>query len=169
MGIRKIIKKGDISLMKKSRPVTEYNARLKILLDDMRDTLAEANGVGLAAPQVGVLRRVVLVLETNVDRENGQEEYMIELVNPEIIESSGEQYGAEGCLSVPGEYGLVRRPMFVKVRAQDRNGEFFEVEGEGLTARCFCHEIDHLDGIVFTSRCERMLTEEELEKGVVEE
>ena len=133
----------------------------------MRDTLSTENGVGLAAPQVGVLRRACIVLETNVPE--GENEYIIELVNPEIVESSGEQYGAEGCLSVPGEYGLVRRSMFVKVRAQDRNGEFFEVEGEGLTARCFCHEIDHLDGIVFTSKCERMLTEEELEKGVVEE
>ena len=129
----------------------------------MADTLSNENGVGLAAPQVGVLRRAVIVLETNVPE--GEEEYIIELVNPEIIESDGEQYGAEGCLSVPGEYGLVRRPMHVKVRAQDRNGELFEVEGEGLTARCFCHEIDHLHGIVFTSKCERMLTEEELESG----
>ena len=129
----------------------------------MKETLAQENGVGLAAPQVGVLRRAVIVLETNVPE--GEEEYIIELVNPEIIESDGEQYGAEGCLSVPGEYGLVRRPMHVKVRAQDRNGELFEVDGEGLTARCFCHEIDHLNGIVFTSKCERMLTEEELESG----
>ena len=90
------------------------------------------------------------------------------VVNPEIIESSGEQYGAEGCLSVPGEYGMVRRPMNVKVRAQNRDGEFFEIEGTGLTARCFCHEIDHLNGIVFTSKCERMLTQEELESGNLE-
>ena len=90
---------------------------------------------------------------------------MIELINPEILETSGEQEGPEGCLSVPGEYGLVKRPMHVKVRAQDRNGAFFEVEGEGLTARCFCHEIDHLEGIVFTSRAERMLSDEELESG----
>ena len=167
MARRNILTKEEPGLYKKCRPVTEFNARLHQLLDDMADTLEPENGVGLAAPQVGVLRRAVIVLETNVPE--GEDEYIIELVNPEIIESSGEQYGAEGCLSVPGEYGLVRRPMFVKVRAQDRNGEFFEVEGEGLTARCFCHEIDHLDGIVFTSRCERMLTEEELEKGVVEE
>jgi peptide deformylase len=132
----------------------------------MADTLSNENGVGLAAPQVGVLRRAVIVLETNVPE--GEKEYLIELVNPEIIESSGEQFGAEGCLSVPGEYGMVRRPMNVKVRAQNRNGEFFEVEGTGLTARCFCHEIDHLDGIVFTSKCERMLSEEELESGNLE-
>ncbi len=163
MARRNILTKEEPGLYRKCRPVTDFNARLHQLLDDMRDTLAPENGVGLAAPQVGVLRRAVIVLETNVPE--GEEEYIIELVNPEIIESEGEQYGAEGCLSVPGEYGLVRRPMHVKVRAQDRNGKFFEVEGEGLTARCFCHEIDHLNGIVFTSKCERMLTEEELESG----
>ncbi len=167
MARRNILTKEQPGLYKQCRPVTDFNARLHQLLDDMADTLSTENGVGLAAPQVGVLRRACIVLETNVPE--GEEEYLIELVNPEIVESSGEQYGAEGCLSVPGEYGLVRRPMFVKVRAQDRNGDFFEVEGEGLTARCFCHEIDHLNGIVFTSKCERMLTEEELEKGVVEE
>lgn len=163
MARRNILTKEEPGLYKHCRPVTDFNPRLHQLLDDMRDTLSQENGVGLAAPQVGVLRRAVIVLETNVPE--GEEEYIIELVNPEIIESDGEQYGAEGCLSVPGEYGLVRRPMHVKVRAQDRNGEYFEVEGEGLTARCFCHEIDHLNGIVFTSKCERMLTEEELESG----
>ena len=163
MARRNILTKEEPGLYKHCRPVTDFNPRLHQLLDDMRDTLSQENGVGLAAPQVGVLRRAVIVLETHVPE--GEEEYIIELVNPEIIESDGEQYGAEGCLSVPGEYGLVRRPMHVKVRAQDRNGESFEVEGEGLTARCFCHEIDHLNGIVFTSKCERMLTEEELESG----
>ncbi|MCR5576775.1 MAG: peptide deformylase [Oscillospiraceae bacterium] len=167
MARRNILTKEQPTLYKHCRPVTEFNPRLHQLLDDMADTLSTENGVGLAAPQVGVLRRACIVLETNVPE--GEEEYLIELVNPEIIGSSGEQFGAEGCLSVPGEYGLVRRPMHVKVRAQDRNGDFFEVEGTGLTARCFCHEIDHLDGVVFTSKCERMLTEEELEKGVVEE
>jgi peptide deformylase len=162
MARRNILTKEEPGLYKHCRPVTDFNPRLHQLLDDMRDTLSQENGVGLAAPQVGVLRRAVIVLETNVPE--GEEEYIIELVNPEIIESDGEQYGAEGCLSVPGEYGLVRRPMHVKVRAKDRNGESFEVEGEGLTARCFCHEIDHLNGIVFTSKCERMLTEEELEQ-----
>ena len=167
MARRNILTKEEPGLYKKCRPVTEFNPRLHQLLDDMADTLSTENGVGLAAPQVGVLRRAVIVMETNVAE--GEEEYLIELVNPEIIESSGEQFGAEGCLSVPGEYGMVRRPLNVKVRAQDRNGNTFEVEGTGLTARCFCHEIDHLDGIVFTSKCERMLSEEELESGKVEE
>lgn len=163
MALRNILTKEEPLLYKKCRPVTAFNERLHQLLDDMADTLKQANGVGLAAPQVGVLRRVVLVIETNVPE--GESEYIIELINPEIIESSGVQNGAEGCLSVPGEYGLVERPMYVKVRAQDRSGEWFEVEGTGLTARCFCHELDHLDGVVFTSRCERMLTEEELQSG----
>ena len=157
MALRNILTKEQPTLYKKCRPVTEFNPRLHQLLDDMRETLMDANGVGLAAPQVGVLRRAVLVIETNVPE--GEDEYVIELINPEILETSGEQDGAEGCLSVPGEYGLVKRPMNVKVRAQDRNGNWFEVEGTGLTARCFCHEIDHLDGIVFTSKAERMLTE----------
>ena len=120
----------------------------------MQQTLAEANGVGLAAPQVGILRRVVIV-------DTGEE--ILELVNPELLETSGEQEGAEGCLSVPGKYGLVKRPNYAKVRAQDRNGEWFEAEGEELIARCFCHELDHLDGIMYTEIMERFLTEEELE------
>lgn len=163
MALRNILTKEEPTLYKKSRPVTKFDGRLHQLLDDMRETLAGEAGVGLAAPQVGVLRRAVLVIETNVPE--GEEEYVIEMINPEIIECSGAQRGAEGCLSVPGEYGIVTRPEYVKVRAQDRNGEWFEVEGEGLTARCFCHEIDHLDGVVFTSLCERMLTQEELESG----
>ena len=163
MALRNILTKEQPTLYKKCRPVTEFNPRLHQLLDDMRETLMDANGVGLAAPQVGVLRRAVLVIETNVPE--GEDEYVIELINPEILETSGEQDGAEGCLSVPGEYGLVKRPMNVKVRAQDRNGNWFEVEGTGFPARCFCHEIDHLDGIVFTSKAERMLTEEELSSG----
>ena len=160
MALRNILTKEQPLLYKKSRPVKDFNERLHQLLDDMAETLLNANGVGLAAPQVGVLRRAVLVIETNVAED--EDEYIIELINPEIIEIEGEQDGPEGCLSVPGEYGLVKRPMRVKVRAQDRNGEFFEVEGTGLTARCFCHEIDHLEGIVFTSKVERMLSEEEL-------
>ena len=119
----------------------------------MKETLLDAGGVGLAAPQVGILRRVVVV-------DTGEE--ILELVNPELLETSGEQVGAEGCLSVPGKYGLVKRPMVARVRAQDRNGDFFEAEGEELIARCFCHEIDHLDGIVYTEVMERYLTEEEL-------
>ena len=163
MATRNIVTKEEPLLYKKSRPVKAFDARLHQLLDDMAETLLSSGGVGLAAPQVGVLRRAVLVIETNVPE--GEEEKLIELINPEIIESSGEQYGAEGCLSFPDEYGLVRRPMDVTVRAQDRNGDFFTISGTGLTARCFCHEIDHLNGVVFTSLCERMLTEEELEAG----
>ena len=163
MALRNILTQEDPTLYKVSRPVTKFDERLHQLLDDMKETLSKQAGVGLAAPQVGILRRAVIVIETNVPE--GEEEYMIALVNPVIVECSGAQRGAEGCLSVPGEYGIVQRPQHVKVRAQDRNGEWFEVEGEGLTARCFCHEIDHLDGIVFTSLCERMLTQEELESG----
>ena len=162
MAQRMIVKKGDPVLEKHCRPVTEFNARLHTLLDDMKETLAHANGVGLAAPQVGVLRRAVIVLETNVAED--EDEYMIELVNPEIIEASGEQTGAEGCLSIPEQFGIVTRPDHVKVRAQDRYGNFFEVEGDGLTARAFCHEIDHLDGVLFIDKAIRMLSPEELEQ-----
>lgn len=160
MALRHILTQEQPTLYKKSRPVTEFNGRLEQLLDDMTQTLDAAGGVGLAAPQVGILRRAVLVIETNVPE--GESEYVIELINPEIIEVTGEQEGAEGCLSVPGEYGIVKRPEHVKVRAQNRHGEWFEVEGDGLTARCFCHEIDHLDGIVFTSKAERMLDPDEI-------
>ena len=167
MATRNILTKEEPTLYKKSRPVKSFDARLHQLLDDMAETLLKSGGVGLAAPQVGVLRRAVLVIETNVPE--GEDEKIIELINPEIIERSGEQRRAEGCLSFPDEYGIVTRPMEVTVRAQDRNGKEFTVSGTGLTARCFCHEIDHLDGIVFTSVCERMLTEEELENGQAEE
>lgn len=161
MAQRMIVKRGDPVLEKKCRPVTDFNPRLHILLDDMKETLAHANGVGLAAPQVGVLRRAVIVLETNVAED--EDEYMIELVNPEIIEATGEQTGAEGCLSVPEEFGIVTRPDHVKVRAQDRYGNFFEVEGDGLTARAFFHELDHLEGTLFVTKATRMLTTEELQ------
>ena len=154
MGLRKIHTDKEDVLHKVCKPVTAFDAKLWKLLDDMKDTLLDANGVGLAAPQVGILRRVVLV-------DNGEE--ILELVNPELVETSGEQTGVEGCLSVPGRYGLVTRPMYAKVRAQDRNGNWFEADGEELTARCFCHELDHLDGIIYTEVMERFLTEEELE------
>lgn len=153
MGLRKILTVKEPCLHKVCRPVDKFDGRLHKLLDDMKETLEDANGVGLAAPQVGILRRVVVV-------DTGEE--ILELVNPELLETSGEQVGAEGCLSVPGKYGLVKRPNVAKVRAQDRDGNFFEVEGEELIARCFCHEIDHLDGIVYTEVMERFLTEEEL-------
>lgn len=154
MGLRKILTDKDPTLHKVCRPVVDFDKRLHKLLDDMRETLIDANGVGLAAPQVGILRRVVLV-------DVGDE--ILELVNPELLETDGEQEGAEGCLSVPGRYGLVKRPYWAKVRAQDRNGNTFEVEGEEIVARCFCHEIDHLDGILYTQVMERFLTEKELE------
>ena len=155
MGIRKILTDKDPALHKICKPVEKFDWRLHKLLNDMADTLEEANGVGLAAPQVGILRRVVIV-------DTGEE--ILELVNPTIIETSGEQEGPEGCLSVPGKYGLVKRPYIAKVRAQDRYGEWFEAEGEELIARCFCHELDHLDGIVYTQVMDRVLTEEELEE-----
>ena len=153
MAMRKILTDQDPALHKVCRPVEKFDRRLHTLLDDMAETLAEANGVGLAAPQVGILRRVVIV-------DTGEK--LLELVNPELLETDGEQEGCEGCLSVPGKYGLVKRPYYAKVRAQDRNGEWFEAEGEELIARCFCHELDHLDGIVYTEVMERFLTEEEL-------
>lgn len=154
MGLRKILTDKDPALHKVCRPVEKFDGRLHKLLDDMKETLIDANGVGLAAPQVGILRRVVLV-------DTGDE--VLELVNPSLLETSGEQVGAEGCLSVPGKYGLVKRPNYAKVRAQDRDGNWFEAEGEELIARCFCHELDHLDGILYTEVMERFLTEEELE------
>lgn len=163
MAFRNVLTSEQPNLYKTSREVKDFNPRLHQLLDDMAETLEMQNGVGLAAPQVGVLRRAVLVLETNVGEE--EEPFIIELINPEIISCEGDQYGSEGCLSVPDEYGLVHRPEKVTVRAQDRNGEWFEYDGEGLTARCFCHEIDHLNGILFTSLADHMLTKEEIESG----
>jgi peptide deformylase len=163
MALRKIRESGDSALLKTSRPVDDFNRRLHTLIDDMRDTLLEANGVGLAAPQVGILRRVVLVMDVSKE-ELSPDEQIIELINPTIVEFSGTQTGPEGCLSVPGVYGLVTRPEYAKVRAQDRYGNFFEVEGHGIVARCFCHEIDHLDGHLFTELAEKILSDEELEK-----
>lgn len=160
MALRNILLEGEPQLLKHSRPITDFNDRIHILLDDMRDTLVNAGGVGLAAPQVGVLRRAVLVIETNVPE--GEEEKILELLNPEIIKAEGEQDGPEGCLSVPDVFGMVRRPNVVRVRAQDRDGNTFEVEGEGLTARAFCHEIDHLNGMLFLSRADRILDKEEM-------
>ena len=153
MGLRKILTDKEPALHKVCKPVVNFDRKLHTLLDDMKETLLEANGVGLAAPQVGILRRVVIV-------DTGEE--MLELINPEIIETDGEQEGAEGCLSVPNRYGLVKRPYYAKVRAQDRNGQWFEAEGEELIGRCFCHELDHLDGILYTQVMERYLTDEEL-------
>lgn len=157
MALRKIVVQGEDCLNKVCRPVTEFNRRLHLLMDDLLDTLSEAGGAGLAAPQVGVLRRACVVMDDDT------EEY-IELINPSIIAQSGEQTGPEGCLSVPGKWGLVTRPNYVRVRAQDRDGKWFEVEGEGLTARCYCHELEHLDGHLYTEHIDRFLTDEEVEE-----
>lgn len=143
MAIRNIVKVGDPILKKTSREVTKFDDRLFTLLDDMKETMALAQGVGLAAVQVGVLKRVVVI-----DCDDG----LIELINPVITQKEGMQEDQEGCLSLPGEYGVTLRPMKVKVKAQNREGKWCLYCGEGLKARCFCHEIDHLDGILFTER-----------------
>ncbi|MCL2401790.1 MAG: peptide deformylase [Oscillospiraceae bacterium] len=161
MAIRNILRDEDPSLKKKSRAVTEFDKRLHQLLDDMRETLIEANGLGLAAPQVGVLRRAALIVDLNIETDL-LDEQIIELVNPEITASSGTQSGSEGCLSVPGIYGIVTRPDLVKVKAQDRHGKPIEIWCKDITARAACHEIDHLNGVLFTTHVERFLTEEEL-------
>ena len=158
MALLNIIKKGDETLRKVCRPVTAITPRIITLLDDMKETLLDAEGVGLAAPQVGILRRIALVIDTN----DGDRIY--ELINPEIIEREGEQEEMEGCLSVPGEWGITHRPMKVTVKAMDRDGNEFTVTGEGLTARGFCHEIDHLDGKLFTDEAVHMLTKEEIDE-----
>jgi len=173
MATRNILKDDDKGLMKESRVVTDFNKRLHILLDDMRETLIEANGLGLAAPQVGVLRRVALIVDTSPEAESVSDdndeqievdisEQIIELINPEIKCVDGEQTGSEGCLSLPGVYGIVTRPETVVVSAQDREGNPFELEVSEMTARAVCHEVDHLNGVLFTSLAERLLTEEEL-------
>ncbi len=161
MALRKIVTQGDPVLEKKCRPVEKFDQKLHWLLDDMKETLAEAGGVGLAAPQVGILRRVVVVEDA--------EEQLIELVNPVIVEQSGEQDGWEGCLSVPGKWGQVKRPNFVTVRAQNRDGEFFEVSGEELVARCFCHELEHLEGHLFVEHADQLYTAEEVDAMSEEE
>ncbi len=158
MALRNIVKDGDAILGKKCRPVERFDKKLHTLLDDMAETMHQANGVGLAAPQVGMLRRVAVV-DISPEKDG-----VIELVNPKIIAYSGEQEGNEGCLSFPGQWGIVKRPLYVKVKAQDRFGEEFTVEGEELLARAFCHEIDHLNGVVFKEVAERMLTKKEIEE-----
>ena len=158
MALLNIIKKGDDTLRKVCRPVEKISPRILTLLDDMKDTLIDSEGVGLAAPQIGVLRRIALVIDTN------DNDKLYELIHPEIIEREGEQEEMEGCLSVPGEWGITHRPMKVTVKALDRNGNEFTVSGEGLTARCFCHEIDHLDGKLFIDEAVHMLTKEEIEE-----
>ena len=156
MALLNIIDESDDTLRKVSRPVTEITPRILMLLDDMAETLHKANGAGLAAVQVGVLRRVVLV-----EAEPGQ---LYELINPRIVEKEGEQEEVEGCLSLPGQWGYTRRPAKVTVEAMNRNGETVRYTGEGLLARAFCHEIDHLDGVLFKDNSPHMLNKKEIEE-----
>ena len=155
MALRKILTEGDEQLLKHSRKVEKFDDRLHTLIDDMRETLENSGGVGLAAPQVGILRRVVVLLDVNQEPEE-----MVELVNPEVIEQKGSERVVEGCLSVPGVYGYVTRPTWAKIRAQDRFGNWFEREGEGIVAQCFCHETEHLDGHLFTEKVEEYIDPE---------
>ncbi|MBR3741498.1 MAG: peptide deformylase [Clostridia bacterium] len=155
--VRNILKFGDETLRKPCKPMQKFDLRLWLLLRDMADTMNKAEGVGLAAPQVGILRRVVVI---DIGDENG----LIELINPEIIAQEGEQEGSEGCLSAPGRRGYVKRPNKVTVRAQDRKGKFFELTGEGLLARAFCHELDHLDGILYSDKEEYEIKDDEEEQ-----
>ncbi|MBR3096108.1 MAG: peptide deformylase [Clostridia bacterium] len=157
MAIRIIRTEEDPILRKTSRLVTKFDDRLGQILDDMKETMEKANGVGLAAVQVGLLRRIVVV-------DVGDGSGVLELINPEIVEADGEQEGQEGCLSLPDKWAIVKRPEHVRVRAQTRTGAWRMFEGEGLKARAFCHELDHLDGHLFIDRMEKMLTEEEVRR-----
>ena len=154
MAKRNIIQIGNELLRQKSEEVTSFDINLFTLLNDMKETLLDAKGAGLAAPQVGVLRRIVIV-------EIGDKRF--EMINPEIIETRGVQEELEACLSVPELYGRVKRPAWVKVRAADRNGNVYEAEGDGLLARCFCHETDHLDGVLYIDKAEETYTPDEVE------
>jgi peptide deformylase len=154
MAIRNIVKVGDDVLTKKCRTVDKIDERIITLLEDMHDTLIESNGVGLAAPQVGVLKRIALV-------DTGEE--ILELINPEILSTEGSQTGFEGCLSYPGKYGEVTRPMVVTIKFQNRNGEWVTYTGEELTARAFCHEIEHLDGHMFMEKVTYWAEDDEFE------
>ena len=163
MGTRKIVTIGDETLRKTCREQEKFDLRLAVLLKDMADTMYKAEGVGLAAPQVGILRRVAVV-DVTEDHKG-----LVELINPVIIEQTGTQTGREGCLSVPGRQGVVTRPMKVKVRFQNRKGEWMEMETEGFEARAICHEIDHLDGRLYVDVMDRELTQEEIEGHIPED
>ena len=154
--IKQILQKEDPALHKKCHPITKFDGKLAGLLSDLTDTLKDAGGLGLAAPQIGILRRVCVVMD--------DDESYLELVNPEIVSQEGEQEGFEGCLSLAGMYGIVKRPMKVKVKAQDRTGAEVEYEREGITARCFCHEIEHLDGHMYYEHTARLFNEDEVDK-----
>ena len=162
--VRKILTLGNETLRKHCSSVTKFDLRLKLLLRDMADTMYDAEGVGLAAPQIGILRRVVVI---DTQEENGPG--LIELINPVILEQSGEQGGPEGCLSVPERRGYVVRPEYVKVRAQNPRGETFEIEGHGLLARALCHEIDHLDGIIYIDKMDHEIQEDDADTDGGEE
>ncbi len=159
MAILKIVTEEDDILRSKSKPVTEITPKVIRLLDDMKDTLIKTGGVGLAAVQVGVLKRIYIV---DIGIEDGKNE-ILEFINPEIIKTEGHQEEAEGCLSVPGKYGITSRPAVVTVRATDRNGKTFEYTGKELLARCLCHEYDHLDGILYIDNVLEMLDPEDIE------
>ena len=155
--IKTILQKDDPALHKVCHPITKFDAKRAGLLGDMTDTLKQSGGLGLAAPQIGILRRVCVVLDED-------ETTYLELINPEILSQEGEQEGFEGCLSLAGMYGIVKRPMKVKIKAQDRTGAVVEYEREGITARCFCHEIEHLDGHMYYEHADRLFTEDEVDK-----
>lgn len=160
MAVRPIIYDPDPILYKKCHPVTKFDKKLGNILTDMTQTMIHANGVGLAGPQIGYMRRVCVVLDT-LDNDK-----IIEMVNPEVVATEGEQIGSEGCLSFPNKFGMVTRPRIVTVRAQDRNGEWFTVQSHDLTARAFLHEIDHLDGHVFTEKVTEYINMDEEEDEV---
>ena len=163
MGTRNIVKIGDDTLRKICRPQVKFDHRLAVLLKDMADTMYKAQGVGLAAPQVGILRRIAIVDIT--EDHSG----LLEMVNPVILETEGTQTGREGCLSVPGRQGVVTRPMRVRAQFQDRKGQMMEIETEGFEARAICHEIDHLDGKLYVDMMDRELTKEEIEGHIPED
>lgn len=163
MALRRILLEGEPALTKKCRKIEKFDGRLHELLDDMKETLLDSGGVGLAAPQIGVLRRVVVLLDINKDPEE-----MIELINPEVIAQEGAERMVEGCLSIPGVYGYVTRPTKATVRAQDRYGNWFEREGERVVAQCFCHETEHLDGHLFTEKVEEYIDMSEEAQGEAE-
>ena len=163
MATRKIVKVGDETLRKVCKPQAKFDLRLAILLKDMADTMYKAEGVGLAGPQVGILRRVAVVDIT--EDHSG----LLELINPEIVETDGSQTGREGCLSVPGRQGVVTRPMKVRVRYQNRKGQWMETKTEGFEARAICHELDHLDGKLYIDMMDRELTQEEIEGHIPED
>ncbi len=172
MAIRNIVQDGDPILKKKCRPVTDFNEKLGTVLDDMAETMMKANGLGLAAPQIGMMRRFFIVLDQYYDEEDNVINDIYEMINPEILTKEGENTNFEGCLSFPGRNGLITRPQRITVRAQDRNGEWFEMEAEGLLARAICHENDHLDGITVLDNADVFyedLTEEEREELVLDD